>query len=59
MVEVKVGKSAFLREAIRQLELRHARVENARYEELLTRPELHERLDVAVDSRRAGRGRER
>jgi 16S rRNA (guanine527-N7)-methyltransferase len=42
MVEVKARKSAFLREAIRQLGLEGAEVETARYEELLARPELHE-----------------
>jgi len=46
MVEVKVRKSAFLREAIRHLSLSDAQVENARYEELLVRPELHEHFDV-------------
>ena len=46
MVEVKARKSAFLREAIRRLELTNAHVETARYEELLTRPELHEANDV-------------
>jgi 16S rRNA (guanine527-N7)-methyltransferase len=46
MVEVKARKSAFLREAIRQLELASTHVENARYEELLTRPELHDRHDA-------------
>jgi len=46
MVEVKARKSAFLREAIRQLGLERAQVENARYEELLARPELHETQDV-------------
>ena len=46
LVEVKARKSAFLREAIRQLELDSTHVENARYEELLTRPELHDRHDV-------------
>ena len=46
MVEVKVRKSAFLREAVRQLGLRNALVENRRYEELLTRPELLERFDL-------------
>lgn len=46
MVEVKARKSAFLREACRQLELDQTRVENARYEELLARPELHEAHDV-------------
>jgi 16S rRNA (guanine527-N7)-methyltransferase len=42
MVEAKARKSAFLREAIRNLELTDTVVENARYEELLVRPELHE-----------------
>ena len=45
MVEVKTRKSAFLREAVRQLELA-ATVENSRYEELLARPDLHERFDA-------------
>ncbi|HET7216469.1 MAG TPA: 16S rRNA (guanine(527)-N(7))-methyltransferase RsmG [Vicinamibacterales bacterium] len=46
MVEVKARKSAFLREAIRQLALDHTQVETARYEELLARPELHEAFDA-------------
>ncbi len=46
MVEVKARKSAFLREAVRHLGLTDARVETSRYEELLSRPELHERFDV-------------
>jgi len=46
MVEVKARKSAFLREAIRHLGLAEARVETSRYEELLSRPELHEKFDV-------------
>lgn len=46
MVEVKARKSAFLREAVRQLELQDTSVETARYEELLARPELHEASDV-------------
>ena len=46
MVEVKARKSAFLREAIRQLHLTGATVETARYEELLARPELHEAYDL-------------
>jgi len=46
MVESKVRKSAFLREAVRHLALESAVVETARYEELLTRPELHEAIDV-------------
>ena len=46
MVEVKARKSAFLREAIRVLELDRTSVETSRYEELLARPELHEAFDV-------------
>lgn len=46
MVEVKTRKSAFLREAIRQLELDRVLVETNRYEELLARPELHEAFDL-------------
>ena len=46
MVEVKTRKSAFLREAIRQLELERTVVETSRYEELLARPELHEAFEV-------------
>ena len=46
MVEVKARKSAFLREAIRQLNLENAAVETARVEELLSRPDLHEAFDV-------------
>jgi 16S rRNA (guanine527-N7)-methyltransferase len=46
MVEVKARKSAFLREAIRQLGLPDTRVETARVEELLPRPELHETFHV-------------
>lgn len=45
MVEVKTRKSAFLREAVRQLGL-SAAVENSRFEELLARPDLHERFDA-------------
>jgi 16S rRNA (guanine527-N7)-methyltransferase len=41
MVEVKARKAAFLREAVRALDI-SADVECARYEELLARPELHE-----------------
>ena len=48
MVEVKARKSAFLREAVRQLELFDTQVETARYEELLARPELHEAFDVVA-----------
>jgi 16S rRNA (guanine527-N7)-methyltransferase len=46
MVEVKARKSAFLREAVRHLQLKGVQVETARYEELLVRPELHEACDV-------------
>ena len=46
MVEVKARKSAFLREAIRTLELTTTTVETSRYEELLARPELHEAFGV-------------
>lgn len=46
MVEVKVRKSVFLRQVARLLALDRTTVENARFEELLTRPELHEAADV-------------
>jgi 16S rRNA (guanine527-N7)-methyltransferase len=46
MVEVKARKSAFLREAVRQLEIRDAEVETSRIEELLAKPALHEAFDV-------------
>ena len=48
MVESKTRKSAFLREAIRVLNLSNADVETARAEELLTRPELHESQDFVT-----------
>ena len=57
MVEVKARKSAFLREAVRQLELSDTQVEAARVEELLARPTLHEAFSaismraVRVESR--------
>jgi 16S rRNA (guanine527-N7)-methyltransferase len=46
MVEVKTRKAVFLREAVRALNLRNAEVETSRFEELLTRAELHEALDL-------------
>lgn len=46
MVESKTRKSVFLREAIRALDLRGADVATARYEELLSRPDLHESHDL-------------
>ncbi len=48
MVESKTRKSAFLREAVRQLNLADAVVETARAEDLLTRPELHESHDFVT-----------
>ena len=46
MVEVKVRKAAFLREAVRRLKLDNVVVEHCRYEDLEDRPELHESHDV-------------
>jgi 16S rRNA (guanine527-N7)-methyltransferase len=48
MVESKTRKSAFLREAVRTLNLADTTVETARAEELLTRPELHESQDLVT-----------
>lgn len=48
MVESKTRKSVFLREAIRALELSTADVAPARFEELLTRPDLHEAHDLVT-----------
>ena len=48
MVESKTRKSAFLREAIRELALSDVRVETNRYEELLLRPDLHEAMNVVT-----------
>ena len=58
MVESKARKSVFLREAIRTVGLTGAEVVTARFEELLTRPDLHETHDlvtvraVRIESRR-------
>lgn len=46
MVEVKTRKAVFLREAVRELGLKDADVETARFEELLARPDMHESADV-------------
>jgi 16S rRNA (guanine527-N7)-methyltransferase len=46
MVESKTRKAVFLAEAVRHLPLPHASVETARFEELLSRPDLHEGADV-------------
>ena len=48
MVEAKTRKSVFLREAIRALGLDAADVATARFEELLTRPDLHEAHDLVT-----------
>lgn len=48
MVEVKLRKSAFLRQLARKLPLPGTVVETVRIEELLARPELHGRFDVAT-----------
>jgi 16S rRNA (guanine527-N7)-methyltransferase len=46
MVEVKTRKAVFLREAVRELRLQDTHVETMRFEELLSRPDLHESTDV-------------
>lgn len=47
LVESKTRKAVFLREAVRELGLdQRVRIESARYEELLSRPQLHEALDL-------------
>ena len=48
MVEYRTRKAAFLRDVVRQLGLKDVVVEPCRYEELLTRPELHEAADVVT-----------
>jgi 16S rRNA (guanine527-N7)-methyltransferase len=48
MVESKIRKGAFLREAIRKLSLEQARVESRRFEELLTDAAAHESADVVT-----------
>jgi len=48
MVESKTRKAVFLTEAIRQLHLNRASVETARFEQLLSRPDLHEAVDVVT-----------
>ena len=46
MVESKTRKAAFLREAIRVLNLESAYVDAVRSEELLSRPHLHDAFDI-------------
>jgi 16S rRNA (guanine527-N7)-methyltransferase len=48
MVEAKTRKAAFLREAVRTLALQNAEVETSRFQVLLTRPELHETVDIVT-----------
>ena len=48
MVEVKTRKAVFLREAVRELALKDAEVETSRFEELLSRPEMHESADIVT-----------
>jgi 16S rRNA (guanine527-N7)-methyltransferase len=48
MVESKTRKAVFLREAVRDLQLKMVEVETSRFEELLSRPELHESLDLVT-----------
>jgi 16S rRNA (guanine527-N7)-methyltransferase len=46
MVEAKTRKSVFLKEALRALDLRRGDVVTSRFEELLTKPRLHEAHDL-------------
>lgn len=48
MVESKTRKAAFLREAVRTLELDRTSVDAVRFEELLARPALHDAVDVVT-----------
>ena len=48
MVESKTRKSVFLTEAIRHLHIADASVETARFEQLLSRPDLHEAVDLVT-----------
>lgn len=48
MVESKIRKGAFLREAVRKLGLLSVRVESRRFEELLTDASVHECCDVVT-----------
>jgi 16S rRNA (guanine527-N7)-methyltransferase len=48
MVESKTRKAAFLREAVRHLNLGAVDVLTARFEELLARPDMHEAHDVVT-----------
>jgi 16S rRNA (guanine527-N7)-methyltransferase len=46
LVEAKTRKAVFLVEALRHLGIADGSVETARFEQLLTRPELHEAFDL-------------
>lgn len=48
LVESKTRKSVFLRETVRALDLTSASVVTARFEELLSRPDLHEAHDLVT-----------
>jgi 16S rRNA (guanine527-N7)-methyltransferase len=48
MVESKTRKAVFLIEALRQLHMERASVETARFEQLLSRPDLHEAVDLVT-----------
>ncbi len=48
LVESKVRKAAFLREAVRQLEIGDVEVANCRFEELLTRPDVRGAMDLVT-----------
>jgi 16S rRNA (guanine527-N7)-methyltransferase len=48
MVESKTRKAVFLTEAIRHLQIQQATVETARFEQLLSRPDLHEAADIVT-----------
>lgn len=48
LVEAKVRKAAFLREAVRQLNLIDVRVENQRLEDLAEREDLRSGVDIAT-----------
>jgi len=48
MVESKTRKAAFLREVVRTLELDRTAVDAVRFEELLSRPTLHDALDLVT-----------
>ena len=48
MVESRVRKAAFLRHAVRELDLGEVEVENCRYEALVRRPEMRHAHDVVT-----------